>query len=360
VHRDLKPANICITRRSDGREVAKVIDFGVAKLRDGADLSEEGTLIGTLGYMAPEQLTDQKELDGRADIYALGVILYQALAGRPPHVCDRSELLYRIVTVDPRPLGEICPELPAGLSEVVHRALMRNKERRYASVGDFAEALQAYAGEPAHPTLAPPDASPSSVRAPRAVGLGTAETELGSAPTWVALSTPSEHARAQRSCDRPSVGGAGKSSVEEFCRQPHGEVPAPRPPNRQQYLSQRALLLSVGALALSVVAMTTMFIFVYSHGSRALEAAAVTQPPGAEPVSALHRAASRPHETSVPTLTAAPDAARSAGVCPPQQTALQRGTGTRTEAAFAARQPSAQPAAASGNAAEPRAELHCD
>jgi hypothetical protein len=156
------------------------------------------------------------------------------------------------------------------------------------------------------------------------------------------------------------VGGAGKSSVEEFCRQPDGEVPAPRAQNRQQYLSQRALLLSVGALALSVVAMTTMFIFVYSHGSRALEAAAVTQPPGAEPVSALNRAASRPHEASVPTLSAASDAARSAGVCPPQQTALQRGTGTRPEAAFSARQPSAQPAAASGNAAEPRAELHCD
>jgi serine/threonine protein kinase len=360
VHRDLKPANICITRRSDGREVAKVIDFGVAKLRDGADLSEEGTLIGTLGYMAPEQLTDQKELDARADIYALGVILYQALAGRPPHVCDRSELLYRIVSVDPRPLREVCPELPAGLSEVVDRALMRNKERRYPNVRDFADALQAYAGEPAHPTVPPPAARPSSVRAPRALGLGTAETELGSAPTWVALSTPSEHVRAQRQCDRPSVGGAGMSSVEEFCRQPEGGAPGPRLQSRQHSLSQRALLLSVGALALSVVAMTTMFIFVYSHGSRALEAAAVTHAPVAEPASALNRAAFRPREAPAPTLTVPPEAARSASVCAPLQTALQRGTGARAQAAFATRQQSAQPADPGGSALTPPAELRCD
>ena len=104
VHRDLKPANICVTRRSDGREVAKVIDFGVAKLRDGAELSEEGTLIGTLGYMAPEQLTDQKELDARADIYALGVILYQALSGHLPFVADHpASLLQAKKTESPRP-----------------------------------------------------------------------------------------------------------------------------------------------------------------------------------------------------------------------------------------------------------------
>src|SRR5688572_5425725 len=155
VHRDLKPANICITRRSDGREIAKVIDFGVAKLRDGTDLSEEGTLIGTVGYMAPEQLTDQKAVDARADIYALGVILYQALAGRPPHVCNRSELLYRIVSVDPRPLDELCSTLPPGLSDVVHRALYRNKERRYASAREFAQALEKYARDEAEPAHEP-------------------------------------------------------------------------------------------------------------------------------------------------------------------------------------------------------------
>jgi serine/threonine-protein kinase len=372
VHRDLKPANICITRRSDGREVAKVIDFGVAKLRDGADLSEEGTLIGTLGYMAPEQLTDQKELDARADIYALGVILYQALAGRPPHVCNRSELLYRIVSVDPRPLCEVCPELPVGLSDVVQRALMRNKERRHASVRELADALQAYAGEPAHPALTPaPGTNRGSVPAPRAPGLGTAETELGSSPTWVALGTSSEHARAQLKCDRLSVKGAGKSAVEEFCRQPEGEARSPSLQSRQQYLSQHALLLSVGALALSVVAMTTMFIFVYSHGPRALEAAvtqaavtqaavtqaAVTSAPDADPAPALSRAAFRTPEPSTLTFAAPGDRTSSASVCPP----LQLGAPTRAAAAFAGSPSSASSAAAPGaHAVEPTVGLGCD
>lgn len=271
VHRDLKPANICITTRGDGSEIAKVIDFGVAKLRDGADLSEEGTLIGTVGYMAPEQLTDQKELDGRADVYALGVILYQALAGRPPHLCSRSELLYRIVSVDPKPLDEVCPGLPAGLSDVVARALCRSKERRYAGVSELAGELEPYSERDAASALrapAPRRTQPPSRALP---GLGTAETEIESAPTWVALaSTPNP--KAGRNCKRLSV--PESKEREDFCRHPAGAAPMPVAVPQTNQLSQRALLLSVGALALSVVAMTTMFIFVYSHGSGALESAA--------------------------------------------------------------------------------------
>jgi serine/threonine protein kinase len=269
VHRDLKPANICVTRRADGREIAKVIDFGVAKLRDGVDLSEEGTLIGTVGYMAPEQLTDHRQLDARADIYALGVILYQALAGRPPHQCSRSELLYRIVSVDPQPLSELCPELSPGLSEVVQRALSRSKDRRHPSARELARALEPYAGE--GPSLATPPATEPAIPRRRRGDLGTAETELESAPTWVALGKPDRrNPRADRHCERQSSPDATLGVSEEFCRQPKGFVTSVASPARVPNASQRALLVSVGALALSVVAMTTMFIFVYSHGERAL------------------------------------------------------------------------------------------
>ena len=312
IHRDLKPANICVTRRSDGREVAKVIDFGVAKLRDGAELSEEGTLIGTLGYMAPEQLTDQKELDARADIYALGVILYQALSGRPPHVCNRSELLYRIVSVDPKPLDELCLDLPRGLGAVVQKALYRNKERRYPNVRELAAALEPFAGD--EPLAAPlllartenlsrealhreglsRDASSREVFSreapareaasrnaltrdgsePRhgAAWYGEEATDLGNAPTWAALARTTS-SRADRQCERSGDASGARGNVEEYCRHPDGLPPPPAPAHHHQ-LSQRALLLSVGALALSVVAMMTMFVFVYSHGSGALEAAA--------------------------------------------------------------------------------------
>jgi eukaryotic-like serine/threonine-protein kinase len=322
VHRDLKPANICITMRSDGREVAKVIDFGVAKLRDGVDLSEEGTLIGTVGYMAPEQLTDQKELDARADIYALGVILYQALSGRPPHLCSRSELLYRIVSVDPKPLAELCPELPGGLSEVVHRALYRNKERRYANVRDLALALEPFANEGlSSPALGAEGGDRGVSLAPRS-GLGTAETEIESAPTWVALAVTT-NPNADRQCEATSSPEAAQGMVEQFCRHPEG-APLPVPQTRLQsgqlQSGQRALLLSVGALTLSVVAMTTMFIFVYSHGSGALEAAAssnahprsrlaqVESQPMAEPASAPHGFATSGVGTSSRRKPAAADA----------------------------------------------------
>ena len=272
VHRDLKPANICVTQRADGREMAKVIDFGVAKLRDGVDLSEEGTLIGTVGYMAPEQLTDHRQIDARADIFALGVILYQALAGHPPHQCSRSELLYRIVSVDPPPLSELCPELSPGLSDVVQRALARNKDERYPSARELARALEPYAGESL--SLRPLPAATALPRRRRG-DLGTAVTELESAPTWVALGKPERrNLRADRHCERQSSPDATRGMTEEFCRQPVGLV-TNAPAAREPSTSQRALALSVGALALSVVAMTTMFIFVYSHGERALEVPAV-------------------------------------------------------------------------------------
>jgi hypothetical protein len=152
---------------------------------------------------------------------------------------------------------------------------LRNKERRHATVRDFAQALAKYAGEPAPTTSSKMVRSGGLVTAPaRPFGLGTAETEVDSAPTWVALAeAPSTNPRADRECQRLSSSEGTRGLIEEFCRDPEGTAPRPALQARHQHLSQRALLLSVGALALSVVAMTTMFIFVYSHGSGALEAA---------------------------------------------------------------------------------------
>jgi serine/threonine protein kinase len=361
VHRDLKPANICITRRSDGREVAKVIDFGVAKLRDGADLSEEGTLIGTLGYMAPEQLTDQKELDARADIYALGVILYQALAGRPPHLCNRSELLYRIISVDPRPLGELCPELPAGLSDVVHRALLRNKERRYANVREFARALEAYSGEPARVEsfkAAPP--SKSSIQPARAPVFGTAQTELESAPTWVAL-TPADNVKADRQCQDLSSVAAGNGLAEQFCRHPGGVAPLPVAQPRHHHLSQRAIVFSVGALALSVVAMTTMFIFVYSHGSDALETAAygvAGRPAASAEVAAKAAAPAKANASGTGKST------RQAKLCPQPTDPLHRASvmelASQAEAGLSVSRHALEPVSATGDGHHGATALDCE
>src|SRR5690606_12548422 len=116
VHRDLKPGNILMARTDDGF-VPKIADFGLAKLvrGDGLSLSRTrtGAMMGTPAYMAPEQFRNAKEVDERADIYALGVILYELCAGRPPYEGDDLvELLDRIRSRDYPSVAELAPELP--------------------------------------------------------------------------------------------------------------------------------------------------------------------------------------------------------------------------------------------------------
>jgi serine/threonine protein kinase len=152
VHRDLKPENIFICRRTDGSDLVKVVDFGIAKLRTKVTVTKSGVTMGTPCYMSLEQAKGAKEVDHRTDIYSLGVILYEILANARPFPGENyNEVLYNLFTSEPVPLDSLRPGLPAGLSEVIHRAMAREARDRFDSAAALAEALVPYAGRPVTP-----------------------------------------------------------------------------------------------------------------------------------------------------------------------------------------------------------------
>ncbi len=157
VHRDIKPANLLI--EADGR--VKLTDFGVARMQDSGDVTRtQGTMVGTLKYMSPEQVQG-RPVDARADLFAAGIVLYQLLTGKRPFDGDSDfAVIQQVVGHSPAAPSSLNPDLPVAVDTVVAMALAKSRDQRFDTAQAFADTLRTASREAADPTIVPPASLP--------------------------------------------------------------------------------------------------------------------------------------------------------------------------------------------------------
>lgn len=146
VHRDLKPDNVFLNARDDDPLFVKLVDFGISKVAQSkskaSTLTAKGTVMGTAFYMSPEQAQAFPDVDGRADLYSLGAIFYEALTGKPPHEAPSYEaVLVRACTHDAPDVRDQAPDVPEAVAKVIAKALARARDARFQNAQEFYEAL---------------------------------------------------------------------------------------------------------------------------------------------------------------------------------------------------------------------------
>jgi serine/threonine protein kinase len=171
VHRDLKPENVFVTKDGE-RTVLKVIDFGIAKAAGlagaGANLTISGALMGTPEYMAPEQAHSADRADARADVFSVGVMLYEMLSGaRPVDGDDPRVVALKVERGEVKPLIHRMPEIPRDLAGLVHRAMAPRPELRFAGAAEMRQALEAVVGEKRQPSSMPASMAPATTPTPQ-------------------------------------------------------------------------------------------------------------------------------------------------------------------------------------------------
>jgi len=238
VHRDLKPENVFITPRDGGDDVIKLLDFGIARMhQEGMDaqqrLTKEGAIMGTPLYMAPEQLRCERDVDARADLYAVGVLLYEMLAGKPPWDGKTFGVLaYQVL--DGRP-----PPLAGPLADVTMRAFASDRGKRYQSAAELRKALEAQ----------PLDEVPAAYLAPRISQLADLPLSATAKPQPASRERPGP--RSQHT-ELPPLENVAALELDRTTPAPTPPPPGPKPRRGLTLaLTATAMALTLGAFALA-------------------------------------------------------------------------------------------------------------
>jgi serine/threonine protein kinase len=213
VHRDLKPSNIMVIEEQNGERIVKIVDFGIAKKEDSAELTVTGDIVGSPAFMSPEQATGQK-LDARSDIYSLGCIMYQCLSGRLPFTAEQPlAALVKRLNDDAKPLQEAAGDrqIPEPWLQLVKKAMSRDPDARFSNVAEMVPALvqvRRTAGigiSEVNGTSTPTEKMPATkhdtkgkIAGVRISWLALAIAALVACLVWMATTPPSEESIRQR------------------------------------------------------------------------------------------------------------------------------------------------------------------
>ena len=258
IHRDLKPDNIFLTKGDEGELIVKIVDFGIAKLRESTTHTQTGMVLGTPAYISYEQASGMRsdELDARSDIYSLGVVAYEMLSGRVPFHSD-TPLGYvrKHMMEDPPPFRAVAQGLgvPPEVERAVMKALVKDRDQRYATALDFARAFMSAArlspaaefSQPLPSTkIVPPPTTPE----PAASMLRSVSAP---APADIAVQTPSPPP-VERIVDAPRPQPARSGPAPEASRPPADSKPPPFQTPPQPSIKMKVVAIVVIALILIV------------------------------------------------------------------------------------------------------------
>jgi len=309
VHRDLKPENIFLIERHGRDDFVKIVDFGIAKVtatedgkpQSGPKLTRAGAVFGTPEYMAPEQASGSTDIDHRVDVYSLGAIFYEMLAGRVPlHGANTVRTLAMVILDEVPALGTTAPdlELPEGLEALVMKALSKKREGRFANMGEIADALEAIAGKSLSPRIGPglgsmPPTTSSVAAQPDTVPeVGVPDMELGAEPSAPVprAASEAEGSRPIEQVDRRPRRSRASTFDPPFVETANPGFDAIPEPRLTEFLDLKkkssAPLVIASLIFLGGVGLAGYFLFTSGEDEQAAADASALVAPDAQPVAA--------------------------------------------------------------------------